>query len=115
MVAFEHYYKQRVTDLPIHFSRCAVPLLDETQAAYTRDEILRVADEWGESPVAVYTDTLARNFGPGDENSNADMQQFIGNIDKYLRQPFESTVSIIHHSTCREAQRARRIITPCSQ
>jgi len=31
----------------------------------------------GSSPVLVVIDTVARNFGPGDENSTKDMSTFI--------------------------------------
>ena len=94
-------------DLPIHFSRCAIPLLDAKQAAITRDEILRAADKLGEAPVAIYVDTLARNFGAGDESSNPDMQRFVANIDTYLRDPFKATVTITHHSGHSDKRRAR--------
>lgn len=50
--------------------------------------------------------TVARNFGPGDENSNKDMTAFIAGIDA-LRAEYRCTVLLIHHSGHAEPGRAR--------
>lgn len=50
------------------------------------------------TPRLIVIDTLARNFGDGDENSTQDMNRFIHNIDT-IRQVFPgSTVLLVHHS-----------------
>jgi hypothetical protein len=46
----------------------------------------------------VIIDTLARNFGDGDENSAKDMGEFISNVSNEIRVPFECAVVIVHHS-----------------
>jgi hypothetical protein len=43
-------------------------------------------------------DTVARNFGDGDENSTEDMGKFIMNLDAYIRVPFGCNVMLVHHS-----------------
>jgi hypothetical protein len=46
----------------------------------------------------VIIDTLARNFGDGDENSARDMGRFIRNID-IIRETTGAHVMIVHHAT----------------
>jgi hypothetical protein len=46
----------------------------------------------------VIIDTLARNFGDGDENSARDMGRFIRNIDS-IREATGAHVMIVHHAT----------------
>jgi len=46
----------------------------------------------------IVVDTLARNFGDGDENSARDMGRFIHNID-IIRETTGAHVLIIHHAT----------------
>jgi RecA-family ATPase len=55
--------------------------------------------------VLIIVDTLARSFGPGDENSAQDMSKFIQNIDRYFL-PF-SAVALVHHSGHSEKNRGR--------
>ena len=74
---------------------------DETEA------ILRAATEHlGEQPKTIFVDTLARNFGPGDENSTKDMSKFISCCD-WLRKETGGAVVMAHH-TGKEAARGER-------
>lgn len=57
-------------------------------------------------PVLIIIDTLARNFGPGDENSTQDMSKFVQAADA-LRASSQATVLIVHHSGHSEKGRAR--------
>ncbi len=59
------------------------------------------------TPVLVVIDTLNRNFGPGDENSTADMTRFICAIDDALRSRYQCAVLIIHHTGLTATERAR--------
>lgn len=59
------------------------------------------------NPVLVIIDTLNRNFGPGDENSTADMTRFISTIDEALRTRYHCAIQIIHHSGLSATERAR--------
>jgi hypothetical protein len=60
----------------------------------------------GELPSTLFIDTLARNFGSGDENSTEDMSRFIQHIDRHIRQRWNCCVVIVHHSG-HNADRAR--------
>ncbi|GGA69092.1 hypothetical protein GCM10011521_04130 [Arenimonas soli] len=60
----------------------------------------------GRPPVLVIVDTVARNFGPGDENSTADMTDFIRGCDE-IRQSLGCCVLLVHHSGHGDKTRAR--------
>jgi len=59
------------------------------------------------SPAGIVVDTLARNFGSGDENSTRDANTFFNNVDEYLRRPFKSAVMVSHHVGHQEQDRAK--------
>lgn len=48
-------------------------------------------------PSLLVIDTLARNFGGGDENETKDMNQFIQNVD-LLRTELQTGVLVVHHT-----------------
>jgi RecA-family ATPase len=56
-------------------------------------------------PVSIFIDTLARNFGPGDENSTADMSKFIATIDSVMGN--DCLRLIVHHTGHGNQNRAR--------
>lgn len=62
-------------------------------------------------PRLIVIDTLARNMGRGDENSNSDMSVVINNIDTLLRNIFNAAVLIVHHSGYGEKRRGRASAT----
>ena len=86
-------------------SRSAVDYRDEGAAQELETELIR-ARESGLAPVLFIVDTLARNYGGGDENSNSDMGKFISVIDQF-NVKFGCATLIIHHSGHGENQRAR--------
>lgn len=57
-------------------------------------------------PIAIGIDTLARNFGPGDENSTRDMNQFVNGLDA-LRSVSKASIVVPHHSGHSLKDRAR--------
>jgi len=57
-------------------------------------------------PVLIVLDTLARTFGNGDENKQADMNAYVNAADK-LRETTGANVMIIHHSGVHEERRER--------
>lgn len=61
-------------------------------------------------PVLIIVDTLARNYGPGDENSTADMNKFISALD-YIRRPYNATMLVVHHTGHGEKERSRGAYT----
>jgi len=90
----------------LHISTAPMQTLDEQSIIKFSDWIAAVCERTGEPPSVVTIDTLARNFGPGDENSTQDMSRFIQLIDKWIRKRFKCCVLIIHHSG-HNAERAR--------
>ncbi len=60
----------------------------------------------GIAPKVVVIDTLARNFGVGDENKTSDMGAVIRNAD-IIRTKYNCLVVIVHHSGHGEGDRAR--------
>jgi hypothetical protein len=92
---------------PLFVSKTGAGLTDPLNAAAVAAEVQRMSDINGVAPAFVVVDTLARNFGPGDENSTADMGRFIENLDRHIREPFGCGVSIAHHTGLSDGARAR--------
>ena len=57
-------------------------------------------------PVLIIIDTLARTFGAGDENKQADMNAYVSAADR-LRETTGANVLIVHHSGVHEDKRER--------
>ncbi len=91
---------------PLFLSSSAVSLSDWPSVAEVLEAAREVADICGKAPVLIVVDTVARNFGPGDENSTADMTAFIRGCDE-LRQEFGACVLLVHHSGHGDKSRAR--------
>ena len=49
------------------------------------------------APAMIVVDTVARNFGPGDENSTMDMGRFIAACDELI-QRYQCTLLLVHHT-----------------
>lgn len=92
-------------ETPAVFSSSAAHLTDE-KSVETVVEALEA--QFGDQPPAlIVIDTLARNFGPADENSTTDMGRFIDNVDSLLRAKFGCCVLIVHHTGHSNKDRAR--------
>lgn len=91
---------------PLFRSRCAVQMLNEDSATMLSDAVARLAAAYG-PPRLIIVDTLARNFGPGDENSTVDMSRFVGAIDRLKSQWPGCSVIVVHHSGLADTKRAR--------
>lgn len=91
-------------DAPLYKSRKAIGLLNESEALLLKEELQRMVDEFGR-PSLICVDTLARNFGDGDENSTEDMSKFIRVLDE-IRAEMKCHIMVVHHSG-HEGTRAR--------
>jgi hypothetical protein len=58
-------------------------------------------------PQAIAIDTLARNFGPGDENSTKDMSAFVAALDSLRAVSAGAAIILPHHSGHGDKGRAR--------
>lgn len=90
---------------PLFISLMPAALTDAVMLEQVQAAIELVSVQYG-PPVLIIIDTLARNFGPGDENSTQDMSKFVQAADA-LRASSQATVLIVHHSGHSEKGRAR--------
>lgn len=92
---------------PLYVSTHSVKIGDPHAALGLAAEIDRiVVENGGLQPKAIIADTLARNFGDGDENSAKDMSRFMNHVDLYLRGRYGAHMMIVHHSG-HDGERAR--------
>jgi hypothetical protein len=97
-------------DAPFWFSDGAIALSDPSQLAIAIadiDAVIAVAAVG--PPSLIVIDTLARNFGNGDENSTKDMSAFVAALDS-LRQRYRCCILLVHHSGHNDKSRARGAI-----
>lgn len=106
MAAWQKVNGRELGNAPLYKSTRAVMVLDRAAAAEMAAEIEAMAAASGVAPTLVIIDTLARNFGDGDENKQADAGRFIEHLDEFVRRRWGCTVMIVHH-TGHDADRAR--------
>lgn len=88
---------------PFHYTSRAVPMLNAERANELVAEVDRICQAAQKLPKLVVIDTLARNFGDGDENSAQDASAFIEIVDRHIRLRYSygdslCHVVIVHHS-----------------
>lgn len=103
-VWFDHHGIDAST-IPFFVSNSPVGFLDPVSLQEALAAIGEMAEAYG-APRLVIVDTLARNFGPGDENSTQDMSGFVAALDN-VRCKFGCTVLVVHHTGLATADRAR--------
>ena len=91
---------------PLFMSNRPAQFLDAGSAARVAEAVHQLAAAHG-PPALIEIDTLARNYGPGDENSTSDMGAFIAAVDDLKAQFPGCAVLIVHHSGHGDKQRAR--------
>lgn len=91
-------------DIPFFVSEKPAQILDKNSAKVVGEEINKLRGKHGD-PQLVKIDTLARNFGPGDENSTKDMNAFIYHLDEHIGKGF--TRLVVHHSGLGSKTRTR--------
>lgn len=104
--AWEIAYGVSLKEAPIFKSHRAAQLYDISEAALVGQTIREMVEIHQVIPAMVVIDTLARNMG-GDENSTKDMNEFVANIDTYLRRTYRASVMAAHHSGVATKERAR--------
>lgn len=106
---FRGWQESHKVNLPtgvLYKSAGATQLMSEEHIIELSEDIYQTSEQTGVKPVAIFIDTLARNFGHGDENSTQDMSRVIALVDQHLRQRFFCLVVLVHHSG-HNAERAR--------
>lgn len=105
ILAWSHANGVNHEDAPLFVSTMPAALTDATIVQQVQTSIESVSADHA-PPVLIVIDTLARNFGPGDENSTQDMGLFIQAADT-LRAISQATVLLVHHSGHGDKSRAR--------
>jgi len=95
-----------LTGVPLFKSERAAHFLDAASANAVSKSVDALAKSHGE-PTLIIVDTVARNFGAGDENSTSDMSNFIAAIDDLKARYPGCAVLLVHHSGHGDKQRAR--------
>lgn len=81
-------------DLPVHFVKAQMNLRSTLEDLTALIEAIR---ERSIKPVVIFVDTLARAFAGGEENSSAEMMQFVS-VMAALQDAFDCAVTVVHHS-----------------
>jgi hypothetical protein len=92
--------------VPLFKSERAAQFLDSASARAVARSVTDLAAQHG-APALIVVDTLARNFGAGDENSTQEMGAFVAAMDDLRANWPGCVVLIVHHSGHGEKQRAR--------
>lgn len=104
--AWQKHHGIDLSNVPLYASEQAAQFYNRESAVQVIAAINAIAKFTG-PPAMIVIDTLARNFGPGDENSNNDMGLFLNHVDGLLRARFGATVAIVHHTGHSHKERAR--------
>lgn len=104
--AWEQFNGISLSDAPLFVSTAPAALMDVQNASHVARAVEALVAVHG-VPKLIIIDTLARNLGNGEENSNADIGLFINNIDVKLRSRFGATVLVVHHSGHVDKERGR--------
>ena len=100
LLAWELHNGVTRNDARFYFAN-ALAMTDAAELA----ELVEDIDVEGQ-PGLIVLDTVARNFGGGDENSNADAGRFVAACDR-LRERYQCTVLAVHHVGHGDKSRAR--------
>lgn len=91
--------------IPFYVSSAPAQFLNEESAAQVAREVENMAKQYG-APKMIVIDTLSRNFGDGDENTQRDMGIFVARMD-LLKAKWGCSILIVHHTGLSDKNRAR--------
>jgi hypothetical protein len=92
---------------PFALTKRAIPLSNRQAVEALKRDLDAIIERLGDAPGLFIVDTLARNFGGGDENSTKDMSLFIDHVGAYLMDAYKAAVMLVHHTGHGDKQRAR--------
>ena len=104
IAAWHAYHKTNAKDIPFFMAKTPTQLMDTGALDDVRRAVDTLSKEYG-NPAILHLDTLARNFGEGDENATKDMNRVIKNMDTAFRNDF--CRGITHHTGHTNKDRAR--------
>lgn len=94
----------KAKDVPFFLAKTPTQLMDPEALDEVRKAVDYMSAQYG-PPAILHIDTLARNFGEGDENSTRDMNRVISNLDSAFGNNFCRGLS--HHPGHTNKDRAR--------
>ncbi len=106
LAAWEKENKISLKDARLAISTKAAALTDRMAVEEVIQAIEEILIPIEEEPALLIVDTLARNFGIGDENSAQDMGVFIAELDR-IRTTYGCSVLVVHHSGVADKNRGR--------
>ncbi|WP_054527432.1 AAA family ATPase [Citromicrobium sp. WPS32] len=95
-----------LSGVPFFKSVRAAQFLNGDHAAKVTEAVCELAAVHG-APALIVIDTLARNYGPGDENATSDMSAFVAAMDNLRAEWPATTVAVVHHTGHENTNRAR--------
>lgn len=95
--AWEIARAESLNEAPLVISHGHASFTDVNSAAAVLSAVKKLSAELGEPPKLIIIDTVARTFGPGNENSTQEMGQFIQAVDS-LRHATGAAVLLCHHT-----------------
>jgi KaiC/GvpD/RAD55 family RecA-like ATPase len=104
--AWENRHQVDLKGSPIFVSEGPAMLTDDLNLLAVLNAVGETVDAVGQAPQLVVIDTLARNFGPGDENSTQDMTKFVRACDE-IRIEHGCAVVLVHHTGHADKSRQR--------
>ncbi|UYM16219.1 AAA family ATPase [Endozoicomonas euniceicola] len=108
IMAWQQEHGYSFAKVPLYISQYSAALTDMVNAHAVSQSIEETIHQTGgEAPSLIVIDTLARNFGPADENGTKEMNLFINHIDHYFRQKYGCCVLVVHHTGVGNKDRAR--------
>ncbi len=93
-----------INKIPLGISKVPMQMLDDNSAQSVAKAVEQFSKTHGKVGM-VCIDTVARNFGPGDENSTQDMTMFVANLDAYIGKGINKL--LVHHTGHANTERAR--------
>lgn len=81
-------------DLPVHFVKAQMNLRSSLDDLHALIEAIKARDI---KPAVIFVDTLARAYAGGEENSSAEMMQFVS-VMAALQDALDCAVCVVHHS-----------------
>ena len=104
LAAWHIHHKTNAKDVPFFVAKTPTQLMDKGATEEVKQAVDYMVSQYG-PPAIIHIDTLARNFGEGDENSTKDMNRVIHNIDAV----FGNSIGrgLTHHTGHTNKERAR--------
>lgn len=93
-------------ELKLVISSRPAEISDAQYVKIIQEETNKAIEEFDALPVLFIIDTLARNFGVGDENNTSDMNTIVQRLDD-IRRPYGATILVVHHTGLSNTDRER--------